>query len=857
MAANNPPAMNAGDLDAVCPAYRQATNRYDEMCTGQGKVRKHWRYLVSALDTMGPGVLRQRQYDTVRMLRSDGATYNVYGTPDGFNRTWPLDPIPMLVSSSEWAIIESGLAQRAELLNLILQDLYGPRSLLRKGLLPPDLVYTDAGFLRTCVVPQATRAPGLSVYAADLVRSANGQFLVLKDRTQAPSGMGYALENRTVMSRLIPSLFRDSHPHRLAPFFRRLRESLASLAPAARRDNPRVVIMTPGPHNEAYFEHLYLANYLDLTLIEGANLTVREGRVWLKSVSGLEPVDVILRRVDDHYCDPLELRPDSLLGVPGLVEAVRRGQVAIANPLGAGILESPGLMAFLPRLAKQLLGQELRLPSVATWWCGQPRELDYVLANLPTLVLRPVSRAAGGRPIFGDLLSSAELSAWRERIRAQPHQYVGQQQLQPSSAPTLRDDGLLEPRQGILRAFLAAGQHSFVVMPGGLTRVGERPESQMVSSQAGAISKDTWVLASEPEQLDTLLPQGQVAYQQMQETLPGVAAENLFWLARYAERAEEIIRLMRKIHTRRNEILQFGDPVNQTALQMLLRGLTHMTVTYPGFAGNDAEQRLAEPLAEIVDLIRNPQRTGSLAANLAACLDAAYAVRNLMSVDTRRVFNDIGDELAGLAQAGDMDLQFLQDAQDRIITALMAFAGAASESMSRDLGWHFLNLGRRLERALLLSALLRALLTPRVEAEVEVLLLESVLNVAESSTLYRRRYRNRPVIEATLDLLLLDESNSRSLLYQLNAAQRHLAALPGQDGRPYKKEMRLVLEATTLLDLADAEELAEMEADTRPRLDTLLARLGQNLSETSDALAATYFTQIQRPWQLIEDESQP
>jgi uncharacterized alpha-E superfamily protein len=611
--------------------------------------------------------------------------------------------------------------------------------------------------------------------------------------------------------------------------------------------------MTPGPHNETYFEHLYLSNYLDYTLIEGANLTVREGRVWLKSVSGLEPVDVILRRVDGHYCDPLELRPDSLLGVPGLVEAVRRGHVAIANPLGAGILESPGLMAFLPRLAKQLLGQELRLPSVATWWCGQPRELDYVLANLPTLVLRSISRAAGSRPIFGDQLDNAGLAAWRERIRAHPHQYVGQQQLHPSSAPTLRD-GLLEPRQGILRTFLAAGQDSFVVMPGGLTRVGEQPDSRVVSSQAGGISKDTWVLASEPEQLDTLLPQGQVAYQQMQETLPGVAAENLFWLARYAERAEDTIRLIRNIHTRRNETLQLEDPVNQTALQMLLRGLTHMSMTYPGFTGNDASKRLAEPLAEIIDLIRNRQRTGTLAANLAACLNAAYTVRNLVSADTRRVFNDIGDELAGLAQAGDSDLQFLQDALDRIITALMAIAGAASESMSRDLGWHFLNLGRRLERAMLLIVLLRAVLTARVEPEVEVLLLESVLAVAESSTLYRRRFHNPPRLEATLDLLLLDESNSRSLIYQLNAAQQHLAVLPGQGGRPYKKEMRLVLEATTLLSLADAEELAEIEGGTRPRLDALLAGLGQSLSETSNALAATYFTQIQRPWQLVEEE---
>ena len=542
--------INEPDRAPACPAYRQRANGYDEMCTGEGEVRSHWRYLVNALEGMGAQTLAQRQRDTVRMLRSDGATYNVYGTPDGLNRPWQLDPVPMLLGSSEWAGIEAGLAQRAELLNLILADIYGSRSLIRRGLIPADLVFGDPGFQRACVVPPPATPPGLSLYAADLVRSADGHFRVLKDRTQAPSGMGYALENRTVMSRLMPSLFRDSHPHRLAPFFRRMRESLAALAPAG-VDDPRVVIMTPGPRNETYFEHIYLSNYLDYPLVEGADLTVRDGRVWLRSVSGLEPVDVIIRRIDDHYCDPLELRPDSLLGVPGLVEVARRGRVALANPLGAGILESPGLMAFLPQLAKQLLGQELRLPSVATWWCGQPAECDYVLANLPDLVLRQINRTSGITAIFGNRLDKDALEEWRNRIKAQPHLYVGQEPLAPSTTPSLGED-VLEPRRGILRTFLAAGQESFVVMPGGLTRVGAEPDSLIVSNQTGAISKDTWVLASEPEQVVTLLPQGGTAYAQLQDTLPGVAAENLFWLARYAERAETMIRLIRSIHTRRN-----------------------------------------------------------------------------------------------------------------------------------------------------------------------------------------------------------------------------------------------------------------------------------------------------------------
>jgi len=392
-------------------------------------------------------------------------------------------------------------------------------------------------------------------------------------------------------------------------------------------------------------------------------------------------------------------------------------------------------------------------------------------------------------------------------------------------------------------------------MPGGLTRVGEQPESRVISSQAGAVSKDTWVLASEPEQIDTLLPKALTGDLRQQETLPGVAAENLFWLARYAERAEDMIRLIRNILNHRNETLQFEDPVNQAALDCLLQGLTHMSMTYPGFTGDNGNAQRAEPLAEIIDLISNRQRSGTLATNLAACLTAAYAVRNLVSADTRRVFTDISDELGSLAQKGHSDLQYLQAAQDRIITALMAISGAASESMSRDLGWHFLNLGRRIERALQLIALLRALLTTRRTPEVEVQLLESVLAVAESSTLYRRRFHNRPQLQTALDVLLLDETNSRSLIYQLNAARQHLTALPGQGRRPYKQEMRLVLEAINLLTLANAEELALADGGTRPRLETLLGNLGQGLRETSNALSTTYFTHAERPYQLVGEEA--
>jgi len=840
---------------ASCPGYTPPRGAFDEMCTPSGEVRQHWRYLMDALAAMGPEVLGQRQLDTARMLRSDGATYNIYGTPDGLNRPWVLDPVPLLLGSAEWADIEAGLAQRAELLNLILTDLYGRRSLIRRRLLPAELVYGNPGFLRACVVTDQNPVPPLTLYAADLLRGTDGVMRVFNDRTQAPSGAGYALENRSVMSRLIPSLFRDSHPHRLASFFRQLRAALADLAPGG-TDNPRVVVLTPGPLNETYFEHLYLANYLDYTLIEGADLTVRDGRVWLKSVTGLEPVDVILRRVDDLFCDPLELRPDSLLGVAGLAEAVRRGRVAVANPLGSGVLESPGLMAFLPRLAKHFLGQELRLPSVATWWCGQPVERDYVLANLNRLVLRPVSRHGGERAVFGHLLNQEELAAWRERIRARPQLFVGQEAHVPSAAPSL-DNGLLEPRPAVLRSFLVARQDTYVVMPGGLTRVGSTPDSRSVASQTGAVSKDTWVLASEPEATVELQPQAPGAVTQARETLPGVAAENLFWAARYAERAESMIRLLRTIHQRRNETLQSGDLVTRTTLEILLRGLTHLSTTYPGFVGSGSAQRLQEPLPEIIDLVANRNRSGSLAANLAAFLKASYAVRDLVSSDTRRVINDIGDELGGLEQLTGNDAQYLQDVLDRIITALMAISGSTSESMSRELGWHFLRLGRRLERALQQVALLRAVLLASLPAETGVLLLESLLSVAECLTLYRRRYRGQPQLASALDLLLLDDSNARSLSYQVNGIRQHLDALPGQLERPYRQELRQVLEARTRLSLADATTLAQDGGGSRSALQALLEDIGTALGSAANGLAETYFMHVEVPHQLVNTDSGP
>ncbi|MGZ8190590.1 MAG: circularly permuted type 2 ATP-grasp protein, partial [Methylococcaceae bacterium] len=464
------------------------------MVATENKVLPYWERFISALETMGSEELERRRREAQRLLRENGVTYNVYGDSEKLTRPWRLDPVPLLISNEEWTSIEAGLKQRADLLDLILKDIYGKQSLLKTGLLPSELVFAHEGFLRPCVGALQNQQRHLIIYSANLARGPNGRMWILDDRTQAPSGSGYALENRTAITRVLPDIFRDTQVHRLSGFFKALRKGLAHLAPH-NKENPRIVVLTPGPFNETYFEHAYLASYLGFTLVQGDDLTVRDGYVWLKSLEGLQAVDVILRRVDDSFCDPLELRSNSRLGVAGLLQAVRRGNVAIANPLGSSILENPALLAFLPKLARHFLNQELILPSVATWWCGQRRERDFVLQNFDRLVIKQINRHQGNNALFVASLSSKEKDQLRNQILAKPHLFVGQEQVSFSTVPAFIDHHI-EPRNAVLRNFVVANADDYLVMPGGLTRVAREKNDFIVSNQAGGISKDTWVLAA-------------------------------------------------------------------------------------------------------------------------------------------------------------------------------------------------------------------------------------------------------------------------------------------------------------------------------------------------------------------------
>lgn len=840
--------------------YATRLEAYDEMYADEGQLLPHWQGLMQELDHLGREGLERRRLEAQRQLRENGVTFNVHDGLRGGTRPWQLDPIPLLISEDEWTVIEAGLVQRAELLNLVLADLYGPQSLLKQGLLPPELVFSHAGFQRSCVGLRFPDGRPLVISSSNLARGPDGRMWVIDDRAQAPVGTGYALENRMVMTRIAPALFRDSHVKRLASFFQPMRDRLAGLAPQNRED-PRIVVLTPGPYSPSYFEHAYLADYLGYPLVQGEDLSVRDGRVWLKSLEGLHQVDVILRRVDDAYCDPLELRQDSRLGVTGLLQAARLGHVAIANPVGSSILENPGLMPFLQRIARHFLGEELKLPSVATWWCGQKRECKFVLENLDKLVIKKIYRSQSYRAIFGAQLTADEQETVRARILRHPHLYTGQEMVSFSTAPSLVD-GWVEPRHAVLRSFLVASENSYIAMPGGLTRIAEQQGELLVSNKTGVPSKDTWVLSKETVRYVSLWrqPERDQVLPFRAEPLTSRAADNLFWAGRYVERAESTARLLRAILLLRREKRDLNGDLQKPYMHSLLRALTHVTSTYPGFVGKDSEELLENPRTELHALLEDTDRSGSLAAIMQSFGQAAMTVRDHWPTEIWRIIDAIKLDWVDDEGEPDPHKHRMQDRLDHLIMQLVAFSGLTAESMPRESGWMLLDIGRRLERALSLIALLRATLVPQMDEALQRQLMETLLVICDSLNTFRRRYRSYMHLPTVLELILMDQDHPRSLAYQFDALQKHVADLPrDQKQQRLGDDERCILEAFTELRLADVVDLSQVEgaAGLRQALDELLARQANSLWRLSDVITRNYFSHAQPPHQLapqMQDE---
>ncbi|MBL8447744.1 MAG: circularly permuted type 2 ATP-grasp protein [Zoogloeaceae bacterium] len=800
--------------DSLLKTYLISPDRYDEMVAFDGQPRSHWRPLLEHLGTQDDEVLDRRIQFIQDAIETDGVSYNIYGDEQGTKRLWELDALPLLMPAQEWATLSEAVAQRATLLDAVLGDLYGEQQLVAEGFLPPALVYGQRAFKWPCVGHRPPSGHFLQLYAVDVARAPDGHWWVIADRTQGPSGAGYALQNRIILSRAFPDAFRELQVEPLANFFRALQDGFARFSPND-GESPLVVLLTPGPYNETYFEHAFLARYLGFPLVEGQDLTVRDDTVYLKTLKGLRRVHGILRRLDDDFCDPLELRADSALGVPGLMHAVRAGRVYIGNALGSGVLESGALFGFLPGVCQRMLGEPLKMPSVASWWCGEAPALDYALDHLDDLVIKAAFPSMRMEPVFGHQLKGEARKEMVARIQAQPHAYVAQEWVRLSQAPVWgsRHDHRAVPRSFGMRLFATATPNGFVVMPGALGRVAPRHGVEVISMQRGGLSKDVWIPSEGPVHRTTLLKSrlGVIDLVCTGSEIPSRVGENLFWMGRYAERCEASARLLRSVLSR----LSSRDDDDENVLPDLLAACRRIEIL------PKAEKPLTPGETEklVIAAVCNPKINGSVASNIQALTFSADQVRERLSSDNWHALT----RLARLFENPTASTSFALTALDRVMLDCISLAGFAMDDMVRDEGWRFLILGRRIERLAGLSGLIGGVLGSRRESRERSL--EWLLETANSIVTYRARYRRTPEVLPVVHLLVFDESNPHAVAFQIFALERYLARTSRELGLGRPDTLHSVAEQLQDFDLTrlEAEDAEDACADLAVLLRTIRA----------------------------------
>jgi uncharacterized circularly permuted ATP-grasp superfamily protein/uncharacterized alpha-E superfamily protein len=786
---------------AIISDYALLPGVPDEMLDPGGNIRPTWAPLIEAFDQLGLKELNTRFERADQYLRDAGVFYRKYDGAEGKERAWPLAHVPLMIGEDEWEQISRGLQQRAEMLEMLVADIYGENSLVGRGLLPPELIARNAEFLRPMVGVKPASGHFLHFCAFELGRGPDGGWWVLGDRTQAPSGAGFALENRVATTRALSDIYSKMHVHRLAGFFRAFRDALNA---QSGRSDGRVGILTPGQHNETYFEHAYIARYLGFMLLEGEDLVVENGDVMVRTVAGLKPVSVLWRRMDASFVDPLELRYDSRIGTPGMTEALRQGSISIVNALGSGILETRALQAFYPSLSQTLLGAPLLLPTIATWWCGGEAERRHVIARFDEMMIGPAF--ATGLAIddhhatmLGSTLEPEAKATLIERMAREGASFVGQEPVRLSTAP-VNVNGVLEPRPITLRVYAARTDAGWTIMPGGFARVGSTPDTTAIAMQRGGQAADVWVVSKRPVELVSLLPrEGDKLVRNPSGTLPSRAADNLIWLGRYAERCEAIVRILRAYNARLAEISNVDQP------------LLADTRDYLEAIGIDA----SEPLP-----------SGLLSA-LESAARSAGQIRDRFSPDGWLALADLSKTARRFAhhvRGGDDATR----AMTVLLRKLAGFSGLVHENMYRFAGWRFLEIGRRLERGIQIASV-TAWMTREGAPDGS---LEMLLEVADSVMTHRRRYSVSAGIQSAIDLLVLDPLNPRSVIFQIADLREQIESLPGgiEDGQ-LSPVAKAGLQIHTELRIAEPETLTAAD----------LERLGSEIGALADLIAAAYF----------------
>ncbi len=865
----SPPGKNddATTVDPVFPADFSFADRCSGMLTPEGTPAPHWQGLVTYLNSLGRRELERRWQKASQIMHEHGAAYNVFSDGKDRERPWELDPIPLPIPVKTWNFLEKGIAQRTRLLAAIHADIHGAQSLIHQNQLPPELFFANPKFLRQCHGLYGEDTPAFHFHATDLCRFSDGGWRVVGNRTQAPSGAGYALENRIILSRILPRMFHSGKVMRLAPFFKDFNHALMEISDMRKRE-PSIVMLSPGPSCPTYFEHVFLSRYMGFTLVESSDLTVRNDSVFLKTLKGLQPVDVILRRLQDTACDPLVFGNASLTGVPGLVQAVRSGNVAVANPLGSGILETPGLVPFLPGLCRLLLNEDLLLEDVPTVWCGQPEALNTVISRIADPA-RPMiissAFASAGQPVADTRAMPPEkIQALVAEIKAMPHAYVAREPVTTCTLPVW-DQGDLTQGSFTMRLFsslvtrgaetVTAGEvlppldERVSVMPGALTRVSHDTglfSDQDMRAQGG--SKDTWCFTNEIVEHQTMMTQLMAPLEIHRESdLPSRVADNMLWLGRYVERTEGTLRVIRSVLTRLNSETRLDI---MAEFPFLLRAMAALGITAPGFSPPGDIYSMAIIETEILACLFDGDRSGSIISALYNVRRVAASVRDRLSIDSWHILGRMEKEMAQFAPHRHSRISEAQELVNEMILTMSAFAGLALESMTRAMGWCFMDMGRRLERATYMISLLQSLFaSDRAPINQE---LETLLEVADSTITYHTRYRTTLQVEPLVDLLLLDELNPRAVGFQLAALFDHVGTLPESNIRAFKtREEKITLDLTTQLRLADIRELMEKtEQGELPRLTRLLDHLDKGIIDLANHITQHYLSRIETEKQL-------
>ena len=853
------------DPDRLLAGYRAARTQealfelrgrpkagYDEFVDEAGHIRSAWTELADAVGERGRVGLDQLRSIVSGLVDNDGITYiqidhSVDRAGDAVTNghgavspgPWRLDGLPLLISAADWEVLEAGLVQRSRLLDAVLTDLYGPRRSILSGLLPPQLLFGHPGYIRAA---RGIDIPGrhqLFMHGCDVSRDTSGTFRVNADWTQAPSGAGYALADRRVVSHAMPDLYERIGPRPTSPFAQALRLALIDAAPDA-ADDPVVVVLSPGIHSETAFDQAYLATVLGFPLVESADLVVRDGKLWMRSLGTLKRVDVVLRRVDADYADPLDLRADSRLGVVGLVEVQRRGACTVVNTLGSGILESPGLLRFLPALAERLLGETPLLHTAPVFWGGIDAERSHLLAHLPSLLIKST---IGGDTIVGPALSARQRASLAARIEATSWQWVGQELPQFSSAPTGYRDGTLASSGVGMRLFTVSQRGGYAPMIGGLGYVMAPGNAAYTLNTVAA--KDVWVRPTERTRAETLTVPSVDLPTMTGAGTQGVSSprvlSDLFWMGRYGERAENLARLLTVTRERYHEYRHRQGAEESECVPVLLTALGQITGTDTG-ADSDHHEMIAVAPSTLWSLTVDHERPGSLAQSVERLALAARAVRDQLSSDTWSVLAAVERAVARRSDSPPDSLAegdaLLAAAQQQTLAGMLALSGVAAESMVHDVGWTMMDIGKRIERGLGLTELLRATLTHPRRPGAEQTITESTLVACESSVIYRRRNLGKVSVAAVADLVLFDATNPRSLVFQLERIRADLKALPGASGS--SRPERLVDEMSTRLRRLDPDDLEHVDDyGRRTELEGLLGAIQVSLRDLSDVITET------------------